>query len=86
MKALEIVSEEDPQGTVVGVLGAIDLEPKQLLASGQVPPDQLFQAILADRDRMIDMIAERDQKIRELERALALKIEIMGQHFREAQP
>jgi len=59
---------------------------EDLLASEQVPSGQLFKAILADRDRMIDMIAERDQKIQELERALALKIEIVSQHFREAQP
>ena len=77
MKALEVIEESDPQGTVVGVLGAIDLDPKELLASDQVPSGQLIKAILADRDRMIDMIAERDQKIRELERALALKIEIL---------
>lgn len=67
MMALEVVEESDPQGTVVGVLGAIDLDPME----------RLLKAILADRDRMIDMIAERDQKIRELERALALKIEIL---------
>ena len=81
MKALEIVEESDPQGTVIGVLGAVEL-----LASGRVPAGQLLEAILADRDRLIDMIAERDLKIRELERALALKIEILRQHFREGQP
>lgn len=66
MKALLVVSEEDPQGTVVGVLGVVDIT-----NSGQ-----LFEAVPADRDRLIDLIAEKDQKIRELERALELKIEI----------
>lgn len=73
MMALEIVEESDPQGIVVGVQRAIDLEPAQIAASS----DPLFKAMLADRDRLIDMIAEKDQKIRELERALALKIEIL---------
>lgn len=67
MKALLVVSEDDPQGTVVGVEGFVEF-----------PDDPFFRAILADRDRLIDLIAEKDQKIRELERALALKIEIMG--------
>jgi len=72
MKALEIVLEEDPQGTVVGVLGVGEMRSMEPLVH-----DTLFKAFLDDRDRMIDMIAERDQKIRELERALALKIEIL---------
>jgi len=73
MMALEIVSEEDPQGTIVRDWWALDLDQEQLRTSS----DTLFKAVLADRDRLIDMITERDLKIRELERALALKIEIL---------
>jgi hypothetical protein len=39
------------------------LDPKELLASGLVPSGPLFEKVLADRDRLLDVIAlERAEK------------------------
>lgn len=45
-------------------------DPKQLLASGQVESSQLFEAVLSDRDRLIERIAEERAAKREFEEAL----------------
>ena len=34
------------------------LDPKELLRSGKVPSGPLFEAVLADRDRLLEKIAE----------------------------
>ncbi|OPY54681.1 MAG: hypothetical protein A4E48_00260 [Methanosaeta sp. PtaU1.Bin060] len=64
MKALVTVSEDDPQGTVVGVLDAIDFS--------DVDPTsvQLFEAVLADRDRLLNIIGERNCEISKLKEDL----------------
>jgi hypothetical protein len=45
-------------------------DPKELLASGQVSSMQLFEAVLADRDNLLEKIAKEQAEKREFEGAL----------------
>jgi hypothetical protein len=51
---------EDPRGP----------DPKALLESGQVSSKQLFDAVLADRDRLLETVAKAQAEKREFEEAL----------------
>jgi len=66
-KALFVDSETDPKGTVVGVIDAVDfdqMDPKKLLESCQAFSRELFEAVLADRDRLLGELAkERAEKV-----------------------
>jgi len=59
-----------------GTLSSIE----QALASQPVPSDQLFQAVMEDRDRLLDAIYWKDQKIQfllsELEKAKTMIAEL----------
>jgi phage shock protein A len=44
----------------------------QALEAGAIPPEDLYREVLADRDRLLEEIRARDQKIAELERCIAL--------------
>jgi len=53
-------------------------DPKQLLESGQVASKQLFEAVLADRDRLLEKIAEERAERRESEVALLRSRELVA--------
>lgn len=46
------------------VVASLEIEPGELLASGRLDADQLFEAVLTDRDRLLSMILTRDIHIR----------------------
>ena len=43
-----------------------------------VDNDSLYQAVLDDRDRLLDVIREKDIRIAELERALSLRDQLIA--------
>ena len=43
-----------------------------------VDNDSLYQAVLDDRDRLLDIIRARDARIAELERALSLRDQLIA--------
>jgi hypothetical protein len=45
-------------------------DPKELPESGQVSSKQLFEAVLADRDRLLETVAKAQAEKREFEEAL----------------
>lgn len=50
----------------------IATEAMQALQAGQIPAAGLYREVLADRDRLLEEIRKRDEKIAELERCIAL--------------
>jgi flagellar biosynthesis/type III secretory pathway chaperone len=50
----------------------IATEAMQALVAGQIPASDLCREVLADRDRLLEEIHIRDQKIAELKRCIAL--------------
>ncbi len=56
----------------------------ELLQAGAVPSDDLYQAVLLDRDLLLGQIAARDRRIGELERELARALQMVACLEREA--
>jgi hypothetical protein len=54
------------------------LDPKELLRSGKVPSGPLFEAVLADRDRLLEKVAEERAERRESEVALLRSHELVA--------
>lgn len=56
------------------------------LEAGQIPASVLARDILADRDRLLEEVRRRDQKIANLERCLSLSAQMIDclQKFQEA--
>lgn len=52
-----------------------------ILPPGETNIIDLARIIFADRDRLLDEIAARDLKIRELERALGLRDELLRHYY-----
>ncbi len=47
------------------------------LEAGQIPASDLYREILADRDRLLNEIRARDQKISDMERCLGLATDMI---------
>jgi hypothetical protein len=52
-------------------------EAMQALVAGQIPAGDLYREILADRDRLLNEIRARDQKIADMERCLTLATDMI---------
>jgi hypothetical protein len=73
LKGVLVHEETDPEGTVVGIFDVVEI-----LEAGKVPPGQLAQVILDDRDNLLNQIYLRDCKIAELERSQQLALDMVA--------
>jgi len=60
------------------------LDPKELLRSGKVPSGPLFEKVLADRDRLLDEIAEGRADKHQLQEELAKSHQLIDRMEEEA--
>ena len=60
------------------------LDPKELLRSGKVPPGPLFEAVLADRDRLLDEIAKEQADNHQIREELAKSHQLIDRMEEEA--
>jgi len=60
------------------------LDPKELLRSGKVPSGPLFEAVLADRDRLLDEIAKEQADNHQIREELAKSHQLIDRMEEEA--